>query len=551
MKFHLTLIGFIILCITTLATAQKPAKSPAKPVENFILKKQIFVDDIDSQLASVQAAGVRVDIRHRLAEWLWKTGKDDTGRAEALAVRAVEEVYEKENEIENPEWLRTPLFTLLEKNRPETAARLKAKYYKNAEDDLSNAYEWLKKPGGDKVVADKIVKYLSGKSNFESDVTFILRELQEMRSPQYPVVLGAILQAVEAGRMTLNIMSFRFLAADFKDPSVPPALLRRYVELVLARSRTAVQTPNTEVQPLIYLLGEIIREVGEKIPDLVPEAEGLKAALIARNSRTADRAREAEDRIQASADKLSALIDEAEKAEMPSEKNSFYVRAEILAFETGKFAIAIRMLSTLRDLNKEDKFYGNIWTDQEFARINEYALKKDDTESAKNARELIIDEVRRGETWKDAAVYFHGKKEQIDADDALNKSIKLLADADRENVQRLYAIIRLIPAVQKVDKMRLQEVIVLAAKAINDLPSPGPDDRPGTENFKKYIRAVMAINVNLNSAMGLLLKEDKPAAADLNGRIQKREARVLADMLIGIDTLETAQKAAGKKAVGK
>ena len=94
-------------------------------------------------------------------------------------------------------------------------------------------------------------------------------------------------------------------------------------------------------------------------------------------------------------------------------------------------------------------------------------------------------------------------------------------------------------------------MIVLTAKAINDLPTPGPDDKPGTENFKKYIVTVMAINVNLNSIMNPLLKEGKAEAAEFAGRIQKREVRVMADMLIGIDALETAQKAAEKKAAAK
>jgi hypothetical protein len=384
MKTRPALIVLIILGVAGAASAQEPVKSPAKPLENFILKKQIFVDDIESQLSSVPVAGVRVGVRTKLAEWLWKTGKDDTGRADALAIKAVEELYEKEDEIENPEWLRGPLFALLEKNRPETAARLKAKYYKNAEDDLTNAFDWFKKEGGDKVAAEKVLKYLSGRGNFDSNITFILRELQEMRSPQYVIVLAAILQAVEAGRIALDPASLRFLANDFRDPLVPAGLVRRYIELVLARARTAVQTSGAESEVLISLLGEIVREMGEKVPDMIPEAEGLKAALTARSSRSAALKREAEERIQASADKLAGIIDEAEKAEVLADKNSFYVRAEIVAFETGKLAIAVRVLVTLRDLNKEDKFYSNLWTDQELARINQAALKKDEVEIAQN-----------------------------------------------------------------------------------------------------------------------------------------------------------------------
>jgi hypothetical protein len=544
----ISLLFLLVAGLSITGLSQKPARSPAKPVDNFVLKKQIFVDDIESQLSSVPVAGVRIGIRTRLAEWLWKSGKDDTGRAEPLAVKAVEELFEKEDEITDPEWLRGPLFQLLEKNAKETAARLKAKYFKNPEDDLTNAFEWLGKEGGDKVVADKVLKYLGGKGRFDGNITFILRELRDRRSPQYVIVLGAILRSAEEGRISLDVSSLSFLASDFRDPAAPAALVRRYFELVMARARAGVQAPGPEDQTLTYLLAEIIRDLGEKIPDLVPEAEGLKAALLARTTRAEDRKREAEDRIQASADKLGALIDEAEKAETLNEKNSFYVRAEILADETGKFAIAIRVLSILRNLNKEDKFYSNSWTDQEFARINEEGLKKDDVENAQTARELIVDEIRRGEAWRVAAVYFKEKNDQIDADDALNRSIKLLANADRENTQRVHALIRLIPGVRKVDKMRLREVIVLTARAIDDLPTPGPDDKPGTDNFKKYVRTVMAINVNITAAMNPLLKDDKAEAAEFASRIQKRENRIFAEMLVGIDKLETAQTSAEKKA---
>jgi len=91
------------------ALAQRADKVPAVRPDPFIRKKKIFVDDIESQLSSIPFAAVRVDIRYRLAAWLWKTGKDDTNRAEALAVKAVGELYEKKDEIENPEWLRGPL----------------------------------------------------------------------------------------------------------------------------------------------------------------------------------------------------------------------------------------------------------------------------------------------------------------------------------------------------------------------------------------------------------------------------------------------------------
>jgi len=74
---------FVILSLAAGVFAQKPAKIPLSTAQRFIVKKQQLVDDFEMQLKDIPYAAVRVYIRYKLAEWLWKKGKDDSDRAEA------------------------------------------------------------------------------------------------------------------------------------------------------------------------------------------------------------------------------------------------------------------------------------------------------------------------------------------------------------------------------------------------------------------------------------------------------------------------------------
>ena len=552
MKILLSLI-LLVLSPVTLAVAQKPARSPAKPVENFILKRQIFVDDIESQLSTVQYAAVRVSIRYRLATWLWKNGKDDTGRAEGVAVSAVDELYNKKDEIPsaNLSSLSKDLFALLEKNAPAAGARLKKKHSVEAEDEgVYGAYDKIGKPGGDKEAAQAIIKSLSVEDEFDDGITIVLAKLASIESPQMPVVLGAVVEAFESGRVQYDFNSLKLLFPYFMYSSVPYQYQRRFFVLVLSEAREALRRIQTVESVAHYdLLGDLIDGFGKIWPDLATEAAIIRSTLAARSSRADAARREADERIAEAADKLSATIDEAEKAENDRQKRDFYIRAVILAITEEKFPAAINIIGKIRELDGENSL--SLWTDIYLESISQKALENDDPVSAGKATADIRDGVRRAEMWKRAALYFDSKKDALNSRDALDKAIKLLSEENKENPLRIFALVRAIPDVQKIDRARLTEVIVLTSKAVNDLPTLGIDDKPGTGNYQRYIASVFIVNRNIDSAMPKLLKENRIEAEDLAGRLQKKEFRVFADMLIGIDALETAQKEAEKKAAAE
>ncbi len=159
MKFSL-LLTIIIFC-GFVCFAQKHDEKATVAVQQKILKKQILVDELDNQAKDVPFAAVRVYVRTKLAAWLWRNGTDETGRAEQIAVRAVDEIYEKKDEDSDFEESKSELFALLEQNAKETAKKLRAKYDIDSSEDLSNAAPLLDKKCGDKILAGKIRKYLA------------------------------------------------------------------------------------------------------------------------------------------------------------------------------------------------------------------------------------------------------------------------------------------------------------------------------------------------------------------------------------------------------
>ena len=433
--------------------------------------------------------------------------------------------------------------------RTETSAKLKTKHEFGLEEDLFSGFSQLTKKDGDQAVAAKLLKALSKPGDVNGSINPLLNSLRTMRSPQFPVVLGAFLEGVESGRVTVNNGMLYLFFVNFNDPQVPPAMRLRYFALIVGRARRAAVKPEGDNFVVHEMLLSAINSFGELAPELLAEAMALKTALATSESRLARMKREAQERVDASSDKLAAAIEEAERAEEPVIKNSFYIQAEVLAKNTGKFAVAVDVIDRLVEIEKSE-FMKN-WSDQKYWDVARRAFEKNEVEIGLKAINRIVDPVKRAEAGKIAANYYDVNKDPVAAREMLSGVLKLLADADSGDPTRVHGLVRAIPMVQKIDKIALPETIMLAAGAINDLPTPGIDDRPGTKKYNDYVSQVMTVNFNLSTIITLLLTREKADAADLTERIQKREVRIVADLVMAIEGLETAQKEAEKKAAAE
>ena len=407
MKICLSLILLLTVTLSTFAQRSAPAKLPPTVAQQFIVRKQQLVDDFELQLRDIPYAAVRIHVRYELAAWLWKKGKDDTDRAEWLAVKALEEVYAKKEELARNHLfkLTTDLYALLDTHAKETSARLKAKYELDEDSDLFSGFSQLRNKGGDEAVAQKLIKSLAQPGEINNMFSPLLNNLRTIKSPQFPVVLNAFLDALETGRVNPNNGNLYVYLMNFTDPQASRAQRARYFALVVARARAATQNPD---QVMLPLLNEVINTFGETSPELLPEAIALKTALAVTESAASRAWREAQERIDASTDKLAAYIEEAEKAEGTFVKSSLYRQAVAEAKKLGKFGVAMNVIAKVRELDKSE--YIKDWADTELTNVAKTALEKNEVQTALAAIQRVEDRIQRADAWMMAAEYFHGKK---------------------------------------------------------------------------------------------------------------------------------------------
>jgi hypothetical protein len=532
--------ALIALCSLT-GFGQKPVEKFQPETQQIIIKKQILADQLDNQAKDVSFAAVRVFVRTKLAAWLWKDGRDDTGRAEQLAVRALEEFYDKKSEIGDANFLKTDLFALLEINAPNVAKKLRAKYAVGDEEDLSSAASLLDKEGGDKIVAAKIKKYLADGKDLTA-ISSLMGILANRKSPEFAAILAEIISLEESGRNNFPAEKFAWTVNEFKNALVPNDLRVRFYKIVLNKGRTALQTSDiNNITSADHLLNVILPDIAANAPELLPEADGLKIVSATRISQKKRESQEANKRIEESADKLGAMISEAERTTDKAEKFNLLTRAQLLAVKENKFLLAV-------DLNEkmiEDKSEGDFpstefrlrFHDQRLTTISIQALDKDEVEAARYAAKKVINELLRADNLRRLALYFNKKKDTNEALSAYDEALKLTIKADNDKT-KFFNLLYLISAAQQIDPNRTSEAATITAKAIDALPTLNSDDKPETENYKKYVASIMSINYNLYRVIPDLAKENKNEAANLASRINRKEVRIIADLALAFEAID-------------
>ncbi|HXG85686.1 MAG TPA: hypothetical protein VNI84_16810 [Pyrinomonadaceae bacterium] len=543
MKLKLSLI-LIVFCTLT-AQAQKVDDKAKIAAQQKILKKQIIVDDLDSQAKNVPLAAARIFARLKIAEWLWKDGKDDTNRAESLAVRALEELYEKKDEIPNSIFLSAPLFTMLELNAKDTAKKLKAQYKIEAREDLSNALSLLNKEGGDKILAAKIKQHLT-KGNDLYQISHLIGELRDRKSQEVLAILAHIIALEETGGNSFPADALFNLTDYFREQTVPIDLKTRFYRIILGKARDATQSPDgsgiTSADSLIYA---VLPDINQNAPELSGEATALKSILSAKTSQLTRESRERDERIKGSEDKLAALISEAEKADSKNVKRDLYDDAGILATKQEKFQLAADLYGkALENIANSEKvkpeiLYGH--HDQQLNEIVKAALDKDDVESAEYATKKIVVEFSKAEALRQTAIYFYENKDSASALSAYDKALKLIVKQDSATI-KFYMLFRLISAARTIDADRISEVTAITAKTVDSFPTLNPEDKPGTDKFNDYVETIMAINYNVNQVMRDLVKKNKSEANDFAIRINRKEVKIIADVVLAINQIETEKK---------
>jgi hypothetical protein len=335
-------------------------------------------------------------------------------------------------------------------------------------------------------------------------------------------------------------------ARDFSSTLVPNDLRIEFYKIVLNKGRNALQsTDANEILAADHLLAAVLPDIAANAPELSAEADALKGVLSTRTTQKNRETQEANKRIEESVDQLAALISEAERTNNRADKFGFLLRAQTVAVKENKFQLAVDLVEKTLENKSGSGFPSAEFLlrnhDQRLSIIAIQALGADDVEAVRYGLKKFLDKLLKADTLRRLALYFNKKKDTNAALDAYDEALKLTTKADNDKT-KFFNLLSLISAAQQIDPNRVPEVAAVTAKAINALPTLNADDKPETENYKKYVASIMAINNNLYRAISTLAQDNKTEAANFASRINRKEIRIVADLALAIDAVDSELK---------
>lgn len=542
-KAIVTALAVLIVWID--AQGQTLVERPILSDQEIVVKKQIMVDGLERDLKQVPFAAVRVFVRTKIATWLLKEGTDETGRAELVAIKAVEDLYDNQREIPVVDFntLKSDVFGLLETRSKETAKRLREKYRTQSNDELADGESLLNQANGDKKVAAKLLRSLNDRSGLGHEFAVLLERMQSVRSPEVPSILARILSLEEIQSSGLPTTFLYSIVHVFNDASVSPEIQHRFYSSVLRRARIGATTFNVDIDVTYDLLNAVVPNLRSTSSELLAESMVLQQALRSRLSQAAQSEIERETRIRESADELSALVSEAEAASDSGVKYLLYVRAAKLALKRQRFIVAVDLAakSVSDGPDQIPKAFREQWSDQFLREVVLNALKKEELESAQYAIKRMNGLLSMSDSKIAIARYFNRLNNKASAIDSLENALSLVQKVETSDA-KIFALFRLLSSVILIDASRMAEVAALTAKLIEAVPALEVEDKPTTSRYQEYVRTAMVINYNLFPAIIELSQKNDSDAADFASRISRKEIRVVADLAILINEIEIDQE---------
>lgn len=167
-------------------------------------------------------------------------------------------------------------------------------------------------------------------------------------------------------------------------------------------------------------------------------------------------------------------------------------------------------------------------------------MQKNDIDSAEYAMRKIVDDLKKADVLQQTAFYF-GRKDNAAARNAYDEALKLALKADNDQ-SKIRSLLGLVSAANMIDQSRLPEIISITAGAIDKMPTLNPEDKTGTENFKKYISTLLQTDFSLYIAVINLTLRNKNEAVNFANQIDRKEIRIAADLVLAINTFESVNK---------
>ncbi|MFL6374877.1 MAG: hypothetical protein ACJ73D_09440, partial [Pyrinomonadaceae bacterium] len=461
----------------------------------------------------------------------------------------VDDLYQNKDEIPSVylDTLRSQLFALLEANAKPIGKKLQMKYGVGDGDISANPLQGQK--DGDRSAVDAAISSLPKQSRTNPDVVWLIMQLQEQGSPELLRLLSAVVQSEELGQTEFGSVTLMMISGYFDPPTVPATLQRRFLKLVVAKSQNAAEK-GADAEGFFSLISNLVPDISAKAPDMLAAAKAVQSALRSRVSAESREAEERNQRIDDSSDPISATVAEAEKTDDKSVKRDLYLSAVTLAVNKKRFAYAVDLVEKLSEIESQNSSFSKEAREREHEQfldtVVQKALAAADSDAADYAVKKMMTPYAKASSFTRLASYYVTASNMPAARDSLDEAIKYANRTDPLS-WRFRTLISLLPVAQKVDPASVFELNEITSKAINGMPALDVDDKPGTDNYRNYLTSTMVIDWNLLPALTSLNKVNRSAVIDIGNRLDRKEVRIIADLVLSTGSAESADAQIEKK----
>lgn len=538
--------AFVILCVVVIVvSAQNTDSAYLKKAEVYQNQQRAAaLSSLAFDIKQVDDAPQRCFLRTEIASALFE-GKIESyhDKADSLLLDCLEDTIDNPDHFSDMQmnWAKGEVLGLLRKYSPKLAAKSEKKYFAKAGDtDLTDEFEALAGTNPAETARKLVAKINRGE--ISPGISMIIEEIKGRDWVAAMAILNAVLNYYRANPEKVHTdMRLPFLIYSYLDSRLPIETKNGFYALLLRMGEMAIADPDNS--PLWASarssLATALPDIQKVNPELYPRASALYNALKSAQSEYERERDEVWKRINESKDKLAQALSEAESARHKNLKNDLLVAASGYAIEEKKFRLAAdtRLKVSLEKLirisgsgSKESPdmaeatkvSHSYFLTDQ----LLEDCLKENDIESAEYAVSLAEVPWMKGKGLFKIAdkLVTLGKKEQ--AFDRLNDGQKMMEKAELKR-EKIWVISSVgLRAALKIDKTRAFDIASDLVKTINRIPTPGPDDKPGTDARKDYTYTLTAVSHNLRDAFRLLGKENMALADSISQGVQLREWRL-------------------------
>ena len=532
---------FCLLLITIATSAQTPSNDA---YQNQQRARRLL--QMDAEIKALPDVEIRCQLRVNILTFVYSNdARSEYAAAEPVLIALFEEMAANEKLLNNrPKYWRNSIALLLRKRAPETAKKIEAKYIKEVDTSMED-YQDLRTKGSADELADLGIARLRPDDHAIFPIIYGDVRQKDLRAAQRMSSAALDLGEKYPGAQQVALLYRIFDAVTVLNgppaPQSPEAMLR-YYRCVVAGARTEIGKPEPNAYVVTVLpLRRAMQKIKQADPALYAEAQAILAQYYKTLSITTLAKQEADDRIEASSDKLETAIAEAEAAKSSLVRDYLWTRASQMAIQKRYYRKAVDLLmkaspdmSILSTPKRRDEYI--------LAMVVRDAMQKQDWDSATYAISNIKDDVERAKAMMEVGSNW-GRLDK----DPLNPSGALVAeglDLIEKATPDPYCICQVAEAVRSLSFPTLKTregypaQTERAVRIVNRIPTTAADAKAGTPERAEFVRKTLfgALGCITMLFRPLMDSAPRPDAA-LANQINVKEWRLAANI-----TIEMARK---------